>query len=249
MEYPPTIFGPVPEEILQLWNTVSTTNVFYGGYASNFTLKAQNDEKKVKLTQMKQAVQFAQKVLNKMCQSCNGNHNIWCIAGGAAANWNDSTNNHSDYDFYVCCEGMFNLKLVKKIISKTSIIINITSNHKTQKICVMDLVTPLFTIQVIPVKFPFLHVQNVPAFQDFFATFDLPICRVAIKFPLTGDAEDTCARIVDLSFIQTHRPVSVERQEKYIARSTNKIIQPGKLSNSVLFSMISSTLLKLPNFL
>lgn len=106
--YPGQIFKATHPLILQLYETMASTNCMYGGVASPFQLTPTDEEDQENLKEMLQGLNNANKLLNQICPGCSGNHSVWWLCGGAASYWAEKTTTYTDYDWYVHCDGMFN---------------------------------------------------------------------------------------------------------------------------------------------
>ena len=81
------------------------------------------------------------------------------------------------------------------------------------------------------------------------ASFDLPICRVALKFKIIGPTQTEERKMegkcLDVSYInKQNADVTPGRLEKYQARTIHQPKSPGKLSTTVLFMTIYDMLRK-----
>lgn len=239
--YPSTIFQPTEEDILNLWKTVATTNSMYGGIHSLHTINVSCLYEEIRFQEMQEASRIAFSLLNLLCEGCAGNHSVWWLAGGAAAYWKGKTNYYNDYDIYVCCEGLF--KKVNKFH-------NLKIHHqrmRSGKVSVTNIVNKFWHVQLIPVSFPAIHNHNISAFEDFFglyilANFDLPACRVALKFKI-DDPAPMKAKCIDASAINQQSPeLDYHRVLKYQLRHIHHTIEPPKLSLLSAFMKIIKTL-------
>lgn len=74
-----------------------------------------------------------------------------------------------------------------------------------------------------------MHYRR-PLFRDIMALyvlsrFDLPICRVAVKLPLT--AELNFGEVIDVSGFNIYKsPTSQERELKYMQRRKTTVVNP-----------------------
>lgn len=154
------------------------------------------------------------KQINNMCRHCD--LHAWWLCGGAAAWLLGKTNKFTNLDVYVICDGdYYDVDFVNNHaeIPFTGIGYNVTF-HLT--------------------KFPLKATHNITAYMDMFclyvlSTFDLPICRVGIHFPIRKAINEynltgtwTC-KVIDVSCM-THlkNPVTSDRINKYNQRIVKK---------------------------
>ena len=240
--YPAQLFAPTHPSIIALWDKFASNNLMFGGVASAFNLTPTNLYDHMRLADMEEAVASAMKLLDHLCPGCTGNHLVWWLCGGAAAFWADKTSTYTDYDLYVHCDGM--LKNVNHFD------LHEVNDHRmdTGKVSVLNMTNKFHKVQIIPIDFKIQQQTSVPAFEDFLglyilASFDLPACRVAIKFqiipPTKTEERQLHGKLLDLTYINRQDPdTTVERLEKYKQRKKIQPINPGKLSLTVPFLLL-----------
>ncbi|KAE8752489.1 hypothetical protein FOCC_FOCC000611 [Frankliniella occidentalis] len=156
--------------------------------------------------EMKVCVNEGLNIWNEICKGCKGNH-MWFIAGGYASFLSGYTNRYSDVDVYINCtknlaKGPDNPNTeVPDHIQIEKYARNVVNMHflNTEKI-------PTTTVQFVQVDFSLNGPKSSPVkFLDTMmayvlsSTFDMPICRVAIRISL-AEADD--AYIIDYRAIE-----------------------------------------------
>lgn len=174
------------------------------------------------------------------------NLQIWWVAGGAASFWRGYTNHYTDVDLYICCSGMFKNPcptMYKNMALSTS------PNYLAHAVKILNMTATnedILPIQVIFVKFPVPQLQPPKgSFLDFFAiyvpsTFDMPVCRVAIRFPLKTDNRQFL--YIDITGKSTtFRTIHASRLAKYNDRRLQHVpFEIPRLGVKIIFDYITA---------
>ncbi|KAK3932675.1 Glucan 1,3-beta-glucosidase I/II [Frankliniella fusca] len=180
------------------------------------------------------AVRHALRMLDECCFNCSGNHNLWTVAGGYATYILNNTNSYNDVDIFVYCNGTLTQV---PIFDETESGVNIFRN-------VASLTYASVRTQLIQVNFD-VNVKNFNVFYDLMASyilskFDLPICRVAMNFPLDESSDEIY--VLDLSSVSTYdddvKPHRVQKYNTRTEKNVKKMVPSLKLlATRALFDM------------
>lgn len=180
------------------------------------------------------SVQFALERLKGMCNGQNCCHDMWWLAGGAAAFMAGKSGSFSDVDLFVNCSGSLDIMHCDRFVTKKGEVVTMSGPCRRP-------------VQIIPVRFQLRmdpeYIRsdiNKVAVMDCMAayvcsTFDLPCTRVAIQFN-----ESFQYRYIDFSSFNAVRfPTSLCRMAKYAQRIISADKHVPNLRQYVVFQMIS----------
>lgn len=165
-------------------------------------------------------IHFALMMVDRLCDGCDGNHQLWTIAGGVIAFILEKTCMFQDIDIFVNCN--------KDMKDRTSYSVFSVYNSFRP------------TVQVIRVNFNVnlngRNILDLTVWQMFASyvifNFDLPICRCALKFV------GTQSYILDMSsFDYTFQSIREDRKMKYFHRMLPYVRLVPNLQQQILYNI------------
>ncbi|KAK3921768.1 Meiotically up-regulated gene 60 protein [Frankliniella fusca] len=145
--------------------------------------------------------------LNNMCVGCTGDHSTWFIAGGYCAYKAGYTNTYNDIDLYVYCNGK----------------VNQSQNLTYPNMGVITFDGLYCTTQIIRVNFEWnlklkSHFTKLQLYAlHVIESFDLPICRVVLKFNI-NEPNILPTYAIDVAAVANYNNPSCKRLDKYSKR-------------------------------
>lgn len=218
------IFHPVPDVVETMWE--QHAKYVCGGIAQ---VKRISDDKVQTLSAVMSTISQAFEHYNRICTQCD-NYNVWWLCGGASAYLSGTTNTFNDLDVYVVCKN------------------DQTDGENRYPDLVYEINGFQYPVQFIPVNVPFKPNVNFASYLNYFclyvlSTFDLPICRVALHFPLKHAVENVlCIDVTSL--VYETQPVHYVRMYKYRQRQIEYVKNSCSLQLMILFKEMCDVWIK-----